>query len=184
MLLITINNTGINFIKEAITFTSPKHDWLIYLFFLHVHYVIHRLHVGKIFTNSYIVNRQMHIALLENTEISITSHHTIQLNSIAMLNSLTRHHLLTPMSFQTCMTKHILNIVNRFCLAGGLEIVTLSHSSFIYASVEKHVMEQREDGQGEVCESKSEQSKCEFSRAPCERLCCPWSNLGQWSSNK
>lgn len=109
------------------------------------------------FTNSYIVNRHMHIALLENTEISITSH-TIQSNIIAMLNSLTRHHLLTPMSFQTCMTKHILNIVNRYCFAGGLEIVTLSHSSFICASVEKHVMEQREDGQVEVCESKSEQS--------------------------
>lgn len=77
-----------------------------------------------------------------------------------MLNSLTRHHLLTPMSFQTCMTKHILNIVNRYCFAGGLEIVTLSHSSFTHlsSSVEKHVMEQREDGQGEVCESKSEQS--------------------------
>jgi len=40
--------------------------------------------------------------------------------------------------------------MNRYCFAGGLEIVTLSHSSFICASVEKHVMERREEGQGEV----------------------------------
>jgi len=36
MLLNTINNTGIHFIKEAITFISPKHDWLIYIYFFYM----------------------------------------------------------------------------------------------------------------------------------------------------